>query len=485
MRSALRLPPIQVGFGSKFVAPLFVGTMLNPINSTMIATALVPIGRSFTAGAAETAWLVAALYLASAVAQPVMGKLADRLGPRWVYVFGLALVGVAGSGGALAPSLGLLVVVRVLIGIGTSAAYPAAMAMVRAQSQRLDQPTPGGVLGTLSIASLTSATIGPVLGGVPVGQLGWPSIFLANLPLALVGLWLTLRWLPADEPVGPHEHSVWREVDVAGIVAFGATLTVLLMFLMNLAHPDYWLLGGFVILAAALAGWELHAAQPFLDLRMLARNRRLLATYGRYGLTFLIIYGMLYGFPQWLQEVHGYSPEAAGLLLLPMSLIAGACTVLGAQGRRVRGPLLIGTMALLAASVALLGVSAGIAVSVLVGVGVLFGIPNGLNVVGNQAAMYAQAPAGDTGTAAGLFRTSQYIGAIFSSSLIGLVYGTRASDTGLHQLAWIFIVASVVLLVGTVLDRAQPTSSSPNASGAPFTPPNWTYSCAAARSPAS
>jgi MFS family permease len=436
------------------VAPLFVGTMLNPINSTMIATALVPIGRSFAVGTATTAWLVAALYLASAIAQPVMGKLADRLGARRVYVFGLALVGLAGVGGAWAPSLGLLVVVRVLIGIGTSAAYPAAMAMVRAQSQRLDQPTPGRVLGTLSIAGLTSATIGPVLGGILVGQLGWPSIFLANLPLALLGLWSTLRWLPADEPIAPRERSVWREMDVTGIVAFAATLTVLLLFLMNLAHPDYWLLGGFVILGAALAGWELRTAQPFLDLRMLGRNRRLLATYGRYGLTFLIIYGMLYGFPQWLQEAHGYSPEAAGLLLLPMSAVAGVCTVLGARGRRVRGPLLIGTLALLCAGVALLGVGAGVAVGVLVGVGVLFGIPNGLNVVGNQAAMYAQSPAGDTGTAAGLFRTSQYIGAIFSSSLIGLVYGTRAGDSGLHQLAVIFIVATVVLLVATVADRA-------------------------------
>ena len=124
----------QVGFGWRFVAPLFVGGMLNPINSTMIAVALIPIGHSYRVGLASTAWLVAALYLACAIAQPLMGQLADRLGARRVELAGLALVGMAGPAGALAPSLGMLVGVRVLVGIGTSAAYPAAMSIVRAQS---------------------------------------------------------------------------------------------------------------------------------------------------------------------------------------------------------------------------------------------------------------------------------------------------------------------------------------------------------------
>lgn len=441
------------GFGPRFIAPLFVGTMLNPINSTMIATAWVPIGRGFAVGAAATAALVSALYLASAIAQPVMGKLADRLGSRRVYLFGLAVVGLAGIGGALAPSLASLVVVRVVIGIGTSAAYPAAMAMVRTQSQRLGVSAPGGVLGALSIASLTSATIGPVLGGVLVGAFGWRSIFLANLPLAVVGLVLTLRWLPADDPRPAQPDGLWSGLDVPGIAAFGATLTLLLLFLADFNHPSWWLASGFVAAAAALVVWELRADEPFLDLRMLGRNPRLVATYARYGLTFMIIYGMLYGFPQWLQEARGLSPEAAGLLLLPMSLVAGGCTVLGARGRRIRGPLVTGTVALLGASVALLWLNTTAAVVTVIGVAILFGIPNGLNVVGNQAAMYAQAPAADTGIASGLFRTSQYIGAILSASAIGLVYGPRASDTGLHQLAIIFAALSVILLAATVFDH--------------------------------
>jgi MFS family permease len=302
--------PAAVGFGPRFVAPLFIGSMLNPVNSTMIAVALIPIGRSYHVGVAATVWLVSSLYLASAIAQPVLGEVADRFGARRVYVSGLVVVGIAGLGGALVPSLWLLVTVRVAIGIGTSAAYPTAIAMVRQQSRRLGRETPGGVLGVLSIGSLASAAIGPALGGILVGEFGWRSIFVVNAPLALSGLAMTFRWLPADQAAAREtgDRSTWRALDVPGIAAFGATLTVLLVFLMGLANPDWLLLAAFVVLGAVLARWELSAPRPFLDLRMLAANRPLVITYIRYGLTFLIIYGMLYGFPQWMEQARGLNP---------------------------------------------------------------------------------------------------------------------------------------------------------------------------------
>ena len=83
-------------FGARFVAPLALGATLNPINSTMIATALVPIAGDLGAGPAQVAWLIAGLYLASAVAQPTMGRIADLIGPRRVYVGALFLVALAG-----------------------------------------------------------------------------------------------------------------------------------------------------------------------------------------------------------------------------------------------------------------------------------------------------------------------------------------------------------------------------------------------------
>lgn len=88
--------PSERGFGPRFVAPVLIGPVLNPINTTMISVALVPISRDLGIPTSRAIWLVAGLYLASAVAQPVMGRFADLLGPRRIYTAGLVGVLVAG-----------------------------------------------------------------------------------------------------------------------------------------------------------------------------------------------------------------------------------------------------------------------------------------------------------------------------------------------------------------------------------------------------
>ncbi|MCC2275887.1 MFS transporter [Streptomyces sp. ET3-23] len=444
----------KTGFGPRFVVPVAIGSMLNPVNSTMISTALVPIGRDLGVGAAGTAWLVSGLYAASAVAQPAMGRIADHLGPRRVYAAGLVLVGLAGLAGLGASSLGMLVAVRVLIGIGTSAAYPAAMAMIRAQSARLDREPPGGVLGALTVAGLVSAVVGPALGGLLIGLAGWRSIFGVNVPLAAAGLLLTLLWLPADEPRTAPREPVWQALDPLGVLLFTGVTVSAMLFLMHLRHPDWPLLALALAMAGALTAWELRARKPFLDLRMLAVNRPLLRTYARSGAAFLVIYCILYGYTQWLEEVPGYSATVTGLVMLPMSATAALCSWFGARGRRVRGPLVTGTAAMTVAAAALVLVGPGTPVLLLAAVGVVFGLPNGLNAVGNQTALYAQAPEGRMGTAAGFLRTAQYTGAVVSAALIGLLYGDRAGTHGLHTIALVLTGLGVVLLAATLADRS-------------------------------
>jgi MFS family permease len=123
-------------FGFRFVTPLALGSTLNPINSTMISTALAPIAVAFSSTVAQAGWLIAGLYLTSAIAQPMMGRLADLFGPRRIYLISLMLVAIAGVIGALAPSLAVLVGARVLLGVGTSGAYPSAMGLFRSQGDR-------------------------------------------------------------------------------------------------------------------------------------------------------------------------------------------------------------------------------------------------------------------------------------------------------------------------------------------------------------
>ncbi|HEY7485996.1 MAG TPA: MFS transporter [Streptosporangiaceae bacterium] len=442
-------------FGFRFMSPLLIGTLLNPINSAMIATALVPIGRDLHVGPSSTAWLVASLYLAAGIGQPTMGRIAELYGPRRVSIAGLILVLIAGFVGAIAPDLGWLVVSRVLLGLGTSAAYPAAITMIRTRADRAGIALPGSVLGLISITSQVSAVIGPALGGLLVGLIGWRSIFLVNVPLAVAGLVLGQLWLPRDRDRPRLYESKGPGIDIVGVLLFGAAMTALLLFLMRLRpHPPYVLLGVAVVLSAALVGWELRRDEPFLDVAMLVRDRGLTRTYVRFGLHWVVVYSVLYGLSQWLEEGRGLSPEVTGLVTLPMAVVAATSAAVVSARSLVRGPMLVGTVAMIVGTLAMIMFHSATSMAVLVGVMLILGLPQGLGSVTNQAALYQQSPAERMGSASGLLRTSQYLGAIVQSSLVGFVFGERADDAALHQLALILGGLGVVLFVITVTDRA-------------------------------
>jgi MFS family permease len=450
--------PANIGFGRRFVLATSTGSVLNPINSSIIAVALVSIGQAFGVGADRTAWLVSALYLATAIGQPTMGKLADHVGPRRVYLAGLVLVAAGGLIGFAANGFGLVVLARVVIGIGTSAAYPAAMTMVRQQSERLDRPAPGGVLGALAVAGQVTMAVGPPLGGLLVAFGGWRSIFLVNVPLALIGAAFALLWLPADKTRTENAAAAWRAIDPVGVLLFTAGLTLLLVFLMDLQNPGWSLLGGAIAAIAALVWWELRHADPFIDVRMLVRNRPLTGTYVRYALTFLVTYSFIYGWTQWLEQSAGLTASAAGLILMPSFVVAAAVSAIVSRRRAIWWPLLVGSATLTVGSAALLILTASTPVWIFVVISVIFGVQNAMLVVANQAAMYAQAPAGDTGTAAGLLRTFMYLGAMAAASLISITYQHRASDASLHNLAVVLVVASGLVVVATALSARSTLS---------------------------
>jgi MFS family permease len=446
----------QGAFGWRFVTPMFMGSALNPVNSSLIATALVPIAAAMGVSVGRTAVLVSALYLASSIAQPTAGKLAEEFGPRVVFLVGILLVLGGGLVGGFGTNLGMLVIARALIGVGTSAGYPSAMLLIRQRSAAagLDAP-PGSVLGGLVIAGMVTPAVGLPIGGALVGAWGWRAAFFVNVPLALVTLVMAALWIPRD-PRPEQARSVRaaaRRIDLAGIAGFGGGMAALVIFLMSLPRPDWIALAVATAAFAALAWWELRASRPFFDIRLLGRNLALTRSYLRWAVLCLCVYTVLYGVTQWLQAGRGLSALAAGLVLLPMSAAGGIIARPVAQRNLLRAPLLIAGVACLAGSAGVLLLTSSTPLAAIVLVTLLFGVTLGTGASANQTALYAQVDAAQIGTAAGLFRTFGYIGSIASSAIISIVFHAGVSDHGLRVIAVIMTLVSAVALVLTVADR--------------------------------
>ncbi|MFE5294686.1 MFS transporter [Isoptericola sp. NPDC056618] len=456
------------GYDTRLTLPLALGSLLNPINSSMIAVALVPIGIAFGAPAAQTVWLVTALYLVTAVGQPVVGRVVDLVGPRRPYLVGAALVGVAGLLGALAPSLGVLVLARALLGIGTCAAYPAAMWLVRRATDRSGEDR--GIATVLTILAVTNQVtmiVGPTLGGLLVGVGGWRAIFLVNVPLAaaclvLGGLRLprtTAADLTRDGARGDGA-GVATRLDLLGVLLFAAALTSLMLVLVGAA--PWWVLAATVVTGAWFARHELRARRPFIDLRLLAGNRPLLLTYARALLTATATYAFMFGYVQWLEQGRGLSEATAGLLMLPTSVVAVA--VASATGRRapVRTALLVGSGSLLVGGAILAVVQPASPTWLLVLAGVGIGGMQGLAGLAHQKALARQADAATVGAASGLLRTFMYLGALVSTAAIAALYADGPTTAGLHDLALAMAACAVVVGVLTLVDRSlrrRPTTA--------------------------
>ncbi|MQY18142.1 MFS transporter [Nocardia macrotermitis] len=450
----------QSPFTWRFLSPLYLASILNPVNTSLIATALVPIAHGLGIPIGQTAALVTALYLASAVAQPTAGKAAEVFGPRRVLIAGAFALGVGGLIGWIAPDLLTLLISRVLIGLGTSCAYPTAMLLIRKRAREagMAQP-PGGVLGGLQITGVATASLGLPIGGLLVGALGWRSVFFVNLPLALITLVATLIWVEAD---GPSARRGVREIasrlDLAGIAGFAVAMLALLIFLFELPTAHWWILIASIVLWAGVIGWELRAASPFLDVRLLAARPALTNTYVLFGLVMLCQYIVLYGLTQWVETVRGYGGSSAGLLLLPMTLISGVAIAVISRRNLIRGPVIAAAVISLTGSAGVLLLDAGAWIGLVAVITLLFGAATGFAVAGYQTALYTHAPAEQLGTAAGLLRTFGYIGSIASSAITGMVFHRQVTDHGLHLIAWIMVGISLVLTALTLADRSLRTA---------------------------
>ena len=245
------------------VAGLSLGTALNPLNSSMIAVALVVLRADFGLDVATVTWVVTSFYLASAAGQPLMGRLADRFGPRRMFMLGMGTVAVTCALAPFSPNFALLCVARAVMAVGTAAAYPE-----RGGDDRSHRPAcRDRILRGRSAGSRWQTPprrrSGPVAGGLLVGQVGWEALFLINVPLALAALFIVRKVPRRTGPRAGQLAQLVRDSDIPGIAGFVGSLLLVMMALLDVA-PGYrwWMLGAGTVSPRCLSGASSASTRP-------------------------------------------------------------------------------------------------------------------------------------------------------------------------------------------------------------------------------
>jgi EmrB/QacA subfamily drug resistance transporter len=384
------------------------------------------------------------------------GSLADRFGRRRVFQIGLAAFSLGSLLCSLAPSLGWLIGFRGLQAIGGSMLNPVAMSIIaNTFTDRADRAKAIGMWGSVAGLSLAS---GPVLGGVLVSAIGWRSIFWINVPVGLIAIALTQRFVPESpaerggrgrhfDPPGQLLVIVLLGCLTAGIIegprSGWGSLPIVVLFLVA------------VLAAVALVGLESRRREPLIDMRYFRS-----APFSGATLICVVALATLGGFlflnTLYLQDVRGYSALHAGLLTIPMAATLGVFSTISGRLVASRGPRLplIGSGVLIAVgAILMIGLSAHTAVWYLIVAYLIYGVGAGLVSAPVTNTALSGMPPDQSGVAGAIASTCRQTGAALGVAVTGaIIVAGSAGFVHASHAAWAVLAGCgvMVMLLGIV-----------------------------------
>lgn len=414
-----------------------LGFVIICLDVTVVNVALGRIRLDLHASVAGLQWVLNAYTLAFASLLLSAGALGDRLGAKPVFAGGLALFTLASLACGMAPAMGLLIAARLLQGVAAALCVPSSLALLNASF-----PDPRARIKAVSTwASTASLAIGagPVVGGLLVGRFGWSSVFLINLPVGLLGIWLALAHAP-DTPRGAA-----RGFDLAGqtlaIAALAAlTYGVVESGRLGWGHPA--IAAAFAIALAAGTGFlwiERHQRHPMLPLPLLRTPAVAVSASVGLALNFGY-YGLMFALSLFFQLVKGYEPLATGLAFLPMTAVvtvanrvSGALTV--RHGHKL--PMVAGQALAALGCFVLAGIQASSSYAWIVAPMLAVGVGTALVVPSLNTVLLAGVDPGQVGIAAGVQNAARQIGGVIGVGVFGslLSGGTGDMARGLSMAA--------------------------------------------------
>jgi len=304
------------------LAALGLAVLTLGFDITIMNVALPTIATELGVGTDGLQWMVNAYVLVIAGLMLTCGALGDRYGRKRLLLIGLGLFGISSAVAAGVDSAAPVIAARGAMGMGAAIMLPVAFAVLSA----LFGPAERGRAVSLLVMGLgVGIPLGPIIGGYLLDHFWWGSIFLINVPIAILGALAIAFLLPESRDPSP------RRPDVLGAVLSTSSLTTLVYGLIE-APTRGWsdavtlgtITAGLLLLVLFVA-WELHVSDPMIDLHLFGRPQFLWASLAGVLVTFGML-GLLFAVPQYLQFVTGHDALGTGLRLLPLigGLVVGA-----------------------------------------------------------------------------------------------------------------------------------------------------------------
>lgn len=441
------------------LAVLCVTLLMTTLDVTVLNVALPTIVRDMGATTTELQWIVDSYVIVFAGLLLSVGSLADRVGRKRTFLAGLALFAAGSAWAAYSGSVEMLIAARAFMGIGGASMMPSTLSLIT--SIFSDTAERRRAIGLWAGTTGVGAALGPIVGGLLLARFWWGSIFLINVPIAVLGLVFAIPLIPESRNMAA------AAPDIVGAILSIAGFGLLLWSLIE-APVRGWTsvrvlaagIGGLAVLGA-FAAWEHRCTHPMLNLNFFARRERTGAVTS-VALAVFGLYGALFVLTQFLQFGLGYSALKAGICVLPAAGAIAVFAPLSSLGMRLAGIryTISAGLVLIAAGfwqISGAGVSSGYG-DIIFGI-VLLGIGAGLVIPAATESVMGSLPSGDLGVGSATNGTFLQVGGALGVAVIGSLLTTRYTDDMTAALAPYHVPAAIMDTVRGSLGGALEVAS--------------------------
>jgi DHA2 family multidrug resistance protein len=412
---------------------VMLAPFMEVLDTSVANVALPHIGGNLSATPEEATWVLTSYLVSNAIILPMTSWLANYFGRRRLFLLCVVVFTLASVLCGMAPSLGFLIVARILQGLGGGAMVPIAQAIML---ESFPVAKRGAAMAAFSMGIIVAPILGPTLGGWITDNYSWRWIFFINVPVGIVAFLMAGKVIEDPPYIRRNKHAT---VDFAGFALLALWLGTLQIVLDKGQEEDWfasdwicWLAGISAVAFSAMLIWELRSAHPVVDLRVL-KNRNFATGVALITMLGLVLYGTTAAIPIYLQTLMGYTALGSGLTLSPRGLASFATTiVVGRLVGRVRNRYLLWTgFVLVAVSSFMLGrINLSVDMATVIWPSVVNGIGISFIFVPLTTSTVAYLRQDQMGNATGIYNLMRNIG---GSLGIAFVTTMLARDAQVHQ----------------------------------------------------